>query len=410
MKSENPMQKALKRWMHATAILFAVMLIGANTGLAQVTVTLDDITGRPGESATVGVHLTGVEDGTAISSFGFDIVTGPGVTYTGYTTVLSLAGDANFFTDSANDRLGGFAQGTNITESGTLVYLMFDLDNTGAGTVALDNFQFNNGDPAVANAPVTGTYTVSTRIIGVTMEHDTRVGEAYTNVGQSFWVVVNLEDALLEADDITAFGFDINFDPTMMQITSPPRLVVTDGVADVANFTIASASQGPGVYRVGGYSTGGTLVGDGLFLKIKATALQVIGTSTLRLTGVQFNNGAPIYATRAGTLTVLAYNVANEDETEVPSVFTLKGNYPNPFNPTTTIQFDLPESADVTIDVMDLLGRRVLGIPAQQMSAGSNQTIQIDANTLSSGIYLYRVTARTQTDAHVKVGTMTLLK
>jgi hypothetical protein len=242
------------------------------------------------------------------------------------------------------------------------------------------------------------------------MEHDTRVGEAYTNVGQSFWVVVNLEDALLEADDITAFGFDINFDPTMMQITSPPRLVVTDGVADVANFTIASASQGPGVYRVGGYSTGGTLVGDGLFLKIKATALQVIGTSTLRLTGVQFNNGAPIYATRAGTLTVLAYNVANEDETEVPSVFTLKGNYPNPFNPTTTIQFDLPESADGTIDVMDLLGRRVLGIPAQQMSAGSNQTIQIDANTLSSGIYLYRVTARTQTDAHVKVGTMTLLK
>ena len=104
------------------------------------------------------------------------------------------------------------------------------------------------------------------------------------------------------------------------------------------------------------------------------------------------------------------YRTANEDETGLPSEFTLKGNYPNPFNPTTTIQFDLPESADVTIDVMDLLGRRVLVVPMQAMSAGANRSVRIDANSLSSGIYLYRVTARTRTDANVKVGTMTLLK
>ena len=100
----------------------------------------------------------------------------------------------------------------------------------------------------------------------------------------------------------------------------------------------------------------------------------------------------------------------NEYQAPKPTTIRLLQNYPNPFNPTTTIQFDLPESADVTIDVMDLLGRRVLGIPTQTMSAGANRTVRIDANSLSSGIYLYRVTARTRANAHVKVGTMTLLK
>jgi hypothetical protein len=221
---------------------------------------------------------------------------------------------------------------------------------------------------------------------------------------------VNLEDALLSADDVISFGFDIHFDPTMMTIDAGSPIDVTDGVTDVANFSIAGNAQGAGIYRVGGYSTGGTLEGDGLFLKIAATALDQVGSSKLWLTNVQFNNGTPLYAARSGLLDVYAYNVATEDESELPSEFTLKGNYPNPFNPSTTIQFDLPESADVSVDVMDLLGRRVMGIPAQAMSAGANQTVRLNANTLSSGIYLYRVTVRMQSRSQVKVGTMTLLK
>ena len=211
-------------------------------------------------------------------------------------------------------------------------------------------------------------------------------------------------------DDIISFGFDLNFDPTMMSIDAGSPWDVTDGVAGAPNFSVQGAPQGAGVYRVGGYSTGGMLEGDGLFLKIAATALQKVGKSPLRLTNVMFNNGTPIYATRAGVLDIYAYNVATEEESELPSEFTLKGNYPNPFNPSTTIQFDLPESANVSVEVMDLLGRQVLAIPAQQMSAGANQAIQVNANSLSSGIYLYRVTARMRSDARVKVGTMTLLK
>jgi hypothetical protein len=117
-------------------------------------------------------------------------------------------------------------------------------------------------------------------------------------------------------------------------------------------------------------------------------------------------NAGPVASTslRRGAVT------DTETGAELPTEFALKGNYPNPFNPTTSIAFDLPETADVTIQVLDLLGREVMAIPSQTMHAGANQTVQIDASSLSSGIYLYRVIARTAGDTHMQVKTMTLLK
>ncbi|MDX1545780.1 MAG: M36 family metallopeptidase [Rhodothermales bacterium] len=95
---------------------------------------------------------------------------------------------------------------------------------------------------------------------------------------------------------------------------------------------------------------------------------------------------------------------------ELPEDFALAGNYPNPFNPSTTLRFDLPESALVSVEVYDVLGRRVLTVPAQQVAAGAARTVQIDGSTLASGVYLYRLTAQTETDVHIATGRMTLAK
>lgn len=101
---------------------------------------------------------------------------------------------------------------------------------------------------------------------------------------------------------------------------------------------------------------------------------------------------------------------ANEGEVDLPTEFALKGNYPNPFNPSTSIQFDLPEAADVTVVVSDMLGRQVLSVPSAALEAGSNRSIQVDASGLASGLYLYRVVARSAQTTFAKVGTMTLIK
>ena len=85
-------------------------------------------------------------------------------------------------------------------------------------------------------------------------------------------------------------------------------------------------------------------------------------------------------------------------------------NYPNPFNPTTTIRFDLPNAAEVSVDVFDMLGRTVLSVPVQSMAAGQNQSIQVDGSNLASGLYLYRITARVEGTVQIQTGRMTLLK
>ena len=100
----------------------------------------------------------------------------------------------------------------------------------------------------------------------------------------------------------------------------------------------------------------------------------------------------------------------DEESSETPSGFKLSGNYPNPFNPSTTVQFDLPAAAEVSIAVFDLLGREVMAIPAQAMAAGTSRAILLDASSLASGMYLYQVRAEMATRTLVETGRMVLLK
>jgi hypothetical protein len=100
---------------------------------------------------------------------------------------------------------------------------------------------------------------------------------------------------------------------------------------------------------------------------------------------------------------------STEDPGEIPADFALHGNYPNPFNPTTNIRFDLPQSADVRVEVYDILGRRVMAL-TQSLQAGSNQTITLDAHNLSSGTYLYRVVAEMPGTTRIETGKMLLVK
>lgn len=95
---------------------------------------------------------------------------------------------------------------------------------------------------------------------------------------------------------------------------------------------------------------------------------------------------------------------------ELPERFRIEGNYPNPFNPATTIRFDLPQAARVTVQIYDVLGKRVQTLDVGTVSAGSNREVRFDAADLPTGVYLYRVAARTASDVWTGAGTMSLVK
>lgn len=90
--------------------------------------------------------------------------------------------------------------------------------------------------------------------------------------------------------------------------------------------------------------------------------------------------------------TVTIDPVSTEDIAGIPSEFQLHNNYPNPFNPTTTISFSIPYQANVKVDLVNILGQSVKTITNQVYNAGNHKLI-LDASDLASGIYFYTLQA-----------------
>lgn len=80
-----------------------------------------------------------------------------------------------------------------------------------------------------------------------------------------------------------------------------------------------------------------------------------------------------------------------------PRDFILAANYPNPFNPTTTIEYTIPSQTQVTIDVFNVLGQKVKTLVNETQPAGTYQTewngTDEASQTVATGVYFYRLSA-----------------
>ena len=82
--------------------------------------------------------------------------------------------------------------------------------------------------------------------------------------------------------------------------------------------------------------------------------------------------------------------------TDLPTRFSLEQNYPNLFNPTTVISYQLPGNSFVTLKIYDVLGREVKTLVNERQTAG-NHSVSLSASNLPSGVYFYRLQAGTFT-------------
>jgi hypothetical protein len=110
------------------------------------------------------------------------------------------------------------------------------------------------------------------------------------------------------------------------------------------------------------------------------------------------------------TLTIDGSKLEIADNDLIPETFALHANYPNPFNPTTTISYDLPEQSQITLGIYDILGKQIKTLINQSQDAGSKIAIWDGTDNLgrqvSAGVYLYQI----QAGAFTQTRKMLLLK
>jgi len=178
----------------------------------------------------------------------------------------------------------------------------------------------------------------------------------------------------------------------------------------LAGFEVTLRNQAHGEYSPAVLTTGE----DGLFMFITPAGSYLL---TVHLEGVNAD-GEP-YGTYSSVVNVAGPTSippidmtahSDADEVIMPMVTALQGNYPNPFNPTTTIAFDLASEGLVTIEVFNIKGQRVNTVANEVYKAGRHSVVwngdDAFGRSVGSGVYFYRM----QTTDYTQVKKALLLK
>jgi hypothetical protein len=241
---------------------------------------------------------------------------------------------------------------------------------------------------SAAALPITITYDLPT---GAALTLKDQIGGSFLNLGP----FTGSGSAVIPGTYTNIFAkcfCILDYTAVPVELTSFTGNVVQDGV--LLNWTTATElnNQGFDIERSSSDQTWekiGFVPGYGTTTEPKAYSFLdenvTSGTYTYRLKQIDFD----------GTSSYSPEVVVDVDNT--PSDFGLFQNFPNPFNPTTTIQFQVPQANDVSIIIYDMLGKEVKSLFTGQVQAGKYTVDWNGKNNtgakVSSGSYIYRMTA-----------------
>ncbi len=279
-----------------------------------------------------------------------------------------------------------WTEGSMAPESPILLQVGFDLTAPGARYRAHDN-NYSVGLPA------TGRDIIS---VGASNNIVTFVN----NLGQ--------EDNPAVVGDIASFSSlgpsaDGRLKP---EITAPGHKVISAlSTAIPVEETEGIVAPGGKHQMFSGTSMSTPVVSGAIALYLQmnptATAAEVLTAIQDHATTDSFTGTVPNNTWGYGKLDILAVmtaglNPTNTQDDVVPGVFSLHANYPNPFNPTTLVAFDLPAPGLTSLEVYNVLGQRVALLYDGDFLAAGRHEVSFDAARLPSGVYLYRLASETQ--------------
>jgi serine protease AprX len=208
-------------------------------------------------------------------------------------------------------------------------------------------------------------------------------------------------DSVASIGAVNSGGTRVSFSSVGPTMSDPPR-IKPDVMAQGSGVVVASSTSPTGYTTSSGTSFSCPLAAGAAALVLKAhpaaTPMQILGA--LRATA---NNAAtPNNLVGWGILNAAAaieYLQASgvPPAPLIPEGFSLSQNFPNPFNPVTTIRYGLPEASTISLKIYDVMGREIRTLVAGRQDA-SSYTLQWDGtdnagSPVSSGVYIYRLTS-----------------
>lgn len=272
---------------------------------------------------------------------------------------------------------------------------IFKITNASTATEASDLtvIEFDSNNSSIV--PTSGSYI-----------HDIAIGEDNGNELMAIVSNYNTESIFYSNDGGSTWtGIGGNLEP------------VSGNGPSVRSAAITKTSSGEKTYYVG-TSTGlyATNTIDGVNTEWKLQGASTIGNTVVEYLDYRPSDKMLAIGThgRGIFLGNVSMSVSNEDDLalNVPQNFKLNQNYPNPFNPSTNISYSLPASSSVSISVYDINGRKVADLINQKSQSAGDYDIQFDATNLASGVYLYKINAKSvsQNRSFTQIKRMTLIK
>jgi hypothetical protein len=187
---------------------------------------------------------------------------------------------------------------------------------------------------------------------------------------------------------VRGLQFTLRYDPSMVAMGAPQLVVLQDQVVISGN----EAQPGELTVVVVNTAGGGIQQADGQVLVVPLSLKARRGeTARIDLRDV-------LLAGPEGRLIPVQAKSTTLDMEILPRQFALHQNFPNPFNPVTEIQFDLPEQGQVTLTIYNLAGRRVRTLISGEMKAGYHSVVwnglSDSGKPAASGIYFYSLEAK----------------
>lgn len=217
--------------------------------------------------------------------------------------------------------------------------------------------------------------------------------------GQDFFIKIKVS----EGSDLFGVSFELIYDqPALLHILAVEAdSLLGSEVIFFSNVDTSSGKVSVGITKKAGQAGAngaGSVVRLKAILTAQAKSGDIVNLSLQNVSAINASGESIEMALQSSQIVIMTTAVASGDGAGMITDYRLHQNYPNPFNPSTVIRYEIPKAGHVTVKVYNFAGQEVRTLVNEVQTTGAYQTSwdgrDERGQTVSSGIYFYRLNAR----------------